>query len=245
MKRSAKIGIGIGVVAAMAVGGYLVAPDHTGKSVAGTPTKATSTPVPVAPGGAITSTSGGTPGPHGVRFGFPSTCDGAVEAATSYLPVLRDPTYPLAGPAGADLASKILDPSIDPNLRAVLTTPNGSPFPSTLTFHPGWGGFKILSCEAGKSATILIWSGVTFTPPVQGIGRWYGLYDVELLYGTDWKFTGAGGPGSTTSRADKLAEIEFGNSFNSQASGPAPSSEVAQALKSASPGWQEYADAPK
>lgn len=208
-----------------------------------------------------TSLTGGiTPGqgasglaPDGITpIGWPSTCDGAVGAATAAVVAFTDPVgtpgwgTPAAkrGTARAGLTETIarLTTGTHPSLEKVANWASPQDFVGEIE-HPEWGGYRLTSCTAGSVAIVDVFSCATATetpPTVTGVGsacgvdrlamRWVGTPSdwrvAQLEYNLPGPQPGFGGPWFTDPSPPTAAQRQT-------------------ALAAGGPGWQEYANAPR
>ena len=137
-----------------------------------------------------------------VPIGYEPTCKGAVEAATNYL-IGLDQLRPSGGALSQeDYLALLQDRTTGDYQAEVLSSTKAfyervgdvkGPTPVT---HPDWGGFTLIECTEGKSATVNIVSASDYT----GTGEfYYTATSTELTWADgDWKVSGAGEADSPT-----------------------------------------------
>ncbi len=208
-----------------------------------------------------TSLTGGiTPGqgasglaPDGITpIGWPSTCDGAVGAATAAVVAFTDPVgtpgwgTPAAkrGTPRAGLTETIarLTTGTHPSLEKAATGAYPQDWPGEIE-HPEWGGYRLASCTAGSVAVVDVFSCATVTEVPAGTTGWGSdcyAQELTMRWGgtpTDWRVA----QWETTLPPPRPM---FGGPLYTNPNPPTAVQRRA-ALAAGVPGWQEYANAPR
>ena len=142
-----------------------------------------------------TGEGGSTTSPHdpSLPVGYEPTCKGAASAATNYF-IADDPTRVSAGKLTKEqyleMLSDIQTPELDQKNAAkaseMVDAMVQAQAPQSV-IRPEWGGFSVLECEEGKSATI----GIIYAGSFDGQNYLYGTIGYELVWqDDDWKIAG-------------------------------------------------------
>lgn len=186
-------------------------------------------------------------------IGWPSTCDGAIQAATTVEIASVDtvgttdygtPNAKLgtARPGLDDTLARIFTGN-DANIARRKVGAHPEDFPGGVA-HPEWGGYRLVSCTAGQVAVVDVfscgvlnyWPATSTDPPGAACGttRW------TMVWGgtpTDWRAAAVAEQVTGTPRYPGVKVF----------STPMPITAETRraALAKAGPQWQEYADAPQ
>ncbi|MFI5736175.1 hypothetical protein ACIA49_39035 [Kribbella sp. NPDC051587] len=247
MNRIAAAAIAVAVVAGAVAAGAAIGIGRNDNKSSPPPTPSpTTTPTT---GGLVAGSGGSGKAADGkTPIRFPSTCDGAAQAAAAYSISLTDETgYAKPGVAGTKrpgLKATLdyifntggqLDPTAAEHKETALIPNQTLP---GLTAHPEWGGYKVVNCVTKFSSTINLFSCLTGYPDSDG-GALCTSTVWELVWnGDDWHVARipatAVAPDPAASLPDAL-----------KAPNPLPAAVRRQALAAGGAGWTEWANAPK
>lgn len=142
-----------------------------------------------------TGEGGSKTSPHdpSLPVGYEPTCKGAASAATNYF-VADDPTRVSAGKLTkeqylgmlSDIQTPELDAESSSNASQTVDMMVQAQAPQSV-IRPEWGGFSVLECEEGTSATIAI----IYASSYDGQNYLYGAIGYEMVWQDgDWKIAG-------------------------------------------------------
>lgn len=200
---------GVALVGAV-VGGVVVSSLNNPDPVSTPPTSATNTPTatPTAPstsigtGYAVEAGGGGTRVANAdgkTPMGYPSTCEGAIAAATNYAAVLEATDMSSATPEGVATYNALIDeisPGAIPGagMWQDLAKEERAQYadlfadaPLLWTSMPEVGAFRVVSCTPERSAEIdVVMGGELHAPGSTEVEQWYLGQRVQLTWLNDW-----------------------------------------------------------
>ena len=200
---------GVALVGAV-VGGVVVSslnnpdPVSTPTSTATTPPTATpvSTPTSSGTGYAVEAGGGGTRVANAdgkTPMGYPSTCEGAIAAATNYVAVMQSGDAASVTPEGLATFNALIDEispgaipgggmwqDLEKESRARYAE-NYAAMPLISTTLPEVGAFRIVSCTPERAAEIDVVLGAELRMEgSEEVDRWYVGQRVQLTWLNDW-----------------------------------------------------------
>lgn len=246
---------GVALVGAV-VGGVVVSSLNNPDPVSTPPTSATNTPTatPTAPstsigtGYAVEAGGGGTRVANAdgkTPMGYPSTCEGAIAAATNYAAMLESGDASSVTPEGVATFNALIDeisPGAIPGAgmwqdlekadRAKYAE-NFAATPLLATAFPEVGAFRVVSCIPERSAEIdVLFGGELRMEGVDGVDRWYVTQRVQLTWMNDWSPRDVGDVPDAVEKSGLISPDEFSRSLRDSFLSGDPSE------------WQEYTNVP-
>jgi hypothetical protein len=205
---------------------------------------------PGTPGGGlrVAAGAGGTAKAVDERtpIGYPSTCEGAVAAATNYSTAITEGLYQnrLTATEFSALLGQLnggLDNGPGPmsdlatHFSKIRTESKAAHIPfADVQSHPEWGAFRVQNCSAGAMAKVDIagWSKDGHAPGESVDYAWH----ISVLWsGNDWRLVSATDLENSPTMA---IPIRF-------RAAPLPALQRKVMIASGGPGWTEYTNAPQ